>query len=36
MGDELEHCPRCDEEVEIVETVPWQSNICSECRNNIE
>lgn len=24
-------CPNCGIEVEIIETVPWQDDLCTEC-----
>jgi len=28
---ERAYCPRCETQRVVVETVPWQSNMCKEC-----
>ena len=30
-----QYCPFCDEEKEVIKTVPWQDNLCVECRQSI-
>jgi DNA-directed RNA polymerase subunit RPC12/RpoP len=29
-------CPNCDREVEVVKTVPWQPDVCSNCGADAE
>lgn len=29
-------CDYCGEQQSIVETVPWQADVCAECGNDIE
>jgi transcription elongation factor Elf1 len=32
----IDWCPKCNQEVEVVKTVPWQADVCKECGADVE